>query len=212
MTRDRAFPQAAWAAPSCTIAAMPRRSYLFVPGNRPDRYDKAWSARAGAVIVDLEDAVAPAEKLAARDALARWLSVERPVMVRVNAAGSVWFDDDLRACAHDAVAAIVLPKAESADEIARVAAAGDVGHRADADGVLPGGDHAVAGAVDRHERGRGRRLGRRAHVRPRGSGGVGGTAGGDGGGESGEGEEQRDAHECHTCEIGCKAHRLSERG
>ncbi|HSC24458.1 MAG TPA: CoA ester lyase, partial [Casimicrobiaceae bacterium] len=33
---------------------MPRRSYLFVPGNRPDRYDKACSAGAGAVIVDLE--------------------------------------------------------------------------------------------------------------------------------------------------------------
>jgi citrate lyase subunit beta/citryl-CoA lyase len=122
MTRGRTFPQAASAAVSCTIAAMPRRSYLFVPGNRPDRYDKAWSTRAGAVIVDLEDAVAAAEKNAARDALAGWLSVERPVMVRVNAAGSAWFDDDLRACASNAVAAIVLPKAESADEIARVGA------------------------------------------------------------------------------------------
>jgi citrate lyase subunit beta/citryl-CoA lyase len=122
MTRGRTFPQAASAAVSCTIAAMPRRSYLFVPGNRPDRYDKACSTRAGAVIVDLEDAVAAAEKNAARDALAGWLSVERPVMVRVNAAGSAWFDDDLRACASNAVAAIVLPKAESADEIARVGA------------------------------------------------------------------------------------------
>jgi citrate lyase subunit beta/citryl-CoA lyase len=101
---------------------MPRRSYLFVPGNRPDRYDKACSAGAGEVFVDLEDAVAPGEKPTARDALAGWLSVERPVMVRVNAAGSAWFDDDLRVCAHDAVAAIVLPKAESADEMARVAA------------------------------------------------------------------------------------------
>lgn len=121
MTPERAFPQAAWPGPSCTIEAMPRRSYLFVPGNRPDRYDKACSAGAGAMIVDLEDAVAPGEKPAARDALAGWLSVERPVMVRVNAAGSAWFDDDLRACAHGAVAAIVLPKAESADEVARVA-------------------------------------------------------------------------------------------
>ena len=122
MTRACAFPQAASAAASCTIAAMPRRSYLFVPGNRPDRYDKACSTRAGAVIIDLEDAVAAAEKNAARDALAGWLGVERPVMVRVNAAGSAWFDDDLRACASEAVAAIVLPKAESADEIAQVGA------------------------------------------------------------------------------------------
>lgn len=122
MTRRRAFPQAARGAASCTIAAMVRRSYLFVPGNRPDRYAKACATRAGAVIVDLEDAVAPAEKLAARNALAGWLAAERPVMVRVNAADSVWFDDDVRVCAHDGVAAVVLPKAERADDVARVVA------------------------------------------------------------------------------------------
>ena len=99
-----------------------RRSYLFVPGNRPDRYAKALAARAGAVIVDLEDAVAPAEKPAAREALAGWLAPERPVMVRVNAAGTEWFGDDLRVCASDAVSAIVLPKAERADDIARIGA------------------------------------------------------------------------------------------
>jgi citrate lyase subunit beta/citryl-CoA lyase len=101
---------------------MVRRSYLFVPGNRPERYAKACATHAGAVIVDLEDAVAPTEKPAARRALAGWLSVERPVMVRVNAADSEWFDDDLRACASDGVSAIVLPKAERADDIARIAA------------------------------------------------------------------------------------------
>jgi len=122
MTRPRAFPQAAADAVSCTIAAMVRRSYLFVPGNRPDRYAKACATRAGAVIVDLEDAVAPAEKSAARDALAGWLAADRRVMVRINAVDSAWFDDDLRACVHDGVAAIVLPKAERADDIARVAA------------------------------------------------------------------------------------------
>ena len=37
---------------------MPGRSYLFVPGNRPDRFEKAWGAGADAVILDLEDAVA----------------------------------------------------------------------------------------------------------------------------------------------------------
>ena len=99
-----------------------RRSYLFVPGNRPDRYAKARATRAGAVIVDLEDAVAPAEKAAAREALAAWLSPERSVIVRVNAADSEWFEDDLRACASDGVTAIVLPKAEAADAIARIAA------------------------------------------------------------------------------------------
>lgn len=100
-----------------------RRSYLFVPGNRPDRYAKALATRAHGVIVDLEDAVAPAEKDGARDSLVRWLSAERPVLVRVNAPASEWFVDDLAACASDAVIGIVLPKAERAEEVERVVAA-----------------------------------------------------------------------------------------
>jgi citrate lyase subunit beta/citryl-CoA lyase len=98
------------------------RSYLFVPGNRPDRYAKACATRAGAVIVDLEDAVAPAEKIAARHALAAWLSAQQRVLVRVNAPGSPWFADDLRACANDGGSAIVLPKAECADDVEQVLA------------------------------------------------------------------------------------------
>jgi citrate lyase subunit beta/citryl-CoA lyase len=97
-----------------------RRSYLFVPGNRPDRYAKAYSTRAHAVIVDLEDAVAPSEKASARDALRDWLSAERPVLVRVNVPGSDWFDDDVAACASHGVAGIVLPKAERAEDVVRV--------------------------------------------------------------------------------------------
>ena len=100
-----------------------RRSYLFVPGNRPDRYAKACATRAHAVIVDLEDAVAPAEKAGARDALRNWLSVERPVFVRVNAPGTEWFDGDVAACASHGVAGIVLPKAERDEDVVRVRAA-----------------------------------------------------------------------------------------
>ena len=95
-----------------------RRSYLFVPGNRPERYAKACATRAHAVIVDLEDAVAPADKHSARDALVDWLTEDRRVMARVNAPGSEWFDDDLRACANAGVVAVVLPKAERADDVA----------------------------------------------------------------------------------------------
>jgi citrate lyase subunit beta / citryl-CoA lyase len=97
-----------------------RRSYLFVPGNRPDRYDKACATRAHAVIVDLEDAVPPGDKSGARASLCNWLSPEHPVFVRVNAPDSEWFDDDVRACALPGVAAIVVPKAERADDIARI--------------------------------------------------------------------------------------------
>jgi citrate lyase subunit beta/citryl-CoA lyase len=45
------------------------RTYLFVPGNRPERFDKANGAGAHAVILDLEDAVTPADKVAAREAV-----------------------------------------------------------------------------------------------------------------------------------------------
>lgn len=96
------------------------RSYLFVPGNRPDRYSRACATRSHAVIVDLEDAVAPADKVAARRSLVEWLAPERRVMVRVNAPGSEWLVDDLRACANDSVVAVVLPKAERADDVVEV--------------------------------------------------------------------------------------------
>ncbi|HEY7787180.1 MAG TPA: CoA ester lyase [Casimicrobiaceae bacterium] len=99
-----------------------RRSYLFVPGNRPDRFSKACATRARAVIIDLEDAVAPDAKAGARKSLVEWLAPERQVMVRVNAPGSEWFVDDLRACTNAAVTAIVLPKAERGEDVAQVAA------------------------------------------------------------------------------------------
>src|SRR5215204_2821572 len=65
---------------------MAARSYLFVPGDRPDRFEKAWNAGADVVIIDLEDAVSVEDKLAAREATAVWLSPERSVYVRVNGA------------------------------------------------------------------------------------------------------------------------------
>ena len=98
------------------------RSYLFVPANRPERFAKACSAGADAVIVDLEDAVPPAEKAAARQALAAWLSPAHPVLVRINSADSAWFADDLALCALAGVAGIVLPKAEQLAHIRAIEA------------------------------------------------------------------------------------------
>jgi citrate lyase subunit beta/citryl-CoA lyase len=88
------------------------RSYLYVPGNRPDRFDKACAAGADAVILDLEDAVPAAEKVAARSAIAAWLSPARAVLIRVNAVDTEWFDADLAACDAPGVIGVVLPKAE----------------------------------------------------------------------------------------------------
>lgn len=104
---------------------MAPRSYLFVPADRPDRIGKALRAGADAVIVDLEDAVAPAAKTAARDALAGWLegADAAPILVRINGAQTPWFDDDLRLLAKPAVAGIVVAKAESAAALAAVHAA-----------------------------------------------------------------------------------------
>lgn len=107
---------------------MPRaaRSLLFVPGSRPDRFDKAMAAGADAVVVDLEDAVAAPDKSRAREALAAWVAPERAVIVRLNGADTDWFRDDLALCARPGVAAVMLPKAERADDIAVLRAAGAI--------------------------------------------------------------------------------------
>lgn len=99
---------------------MAARSYLFVPASRPDRIGKAIAAGADAVIVDLEDAVAPDAKDAARAALATAWPTLRPqadaagvaLLVRVNGADTAWFEADLASCRQMAVAAVVLPKAD----------------------------------------------------------------------------------------------------
>ncbi|HMM54038.1 MAG TPA: CoA ester lyase [Candidatus Desulfobacillus sp.] len=95
-------------------------SYLFVPGNRPDRFDKALGCGADAVILDLEDAVPDAEKEMARVNIEQWLSLGRKALVRVNDAGSEWFQDDLRCCRHENVTGIVLPKAEREADLAHL--------------------------------------------------------------------------------------------
>ncbi|MBQ0921533.1 CoA ester lyase [Hydrogenophaga aromaticivorans] len=96
------------------------RAYLFVPADRPERFAKARASGADAVIVDLEDAVAPEAKASARDALATALDASAPLVVRINAAGTPWFEDDLELCRHPGVAAVMLPKAEGIDAVCTV--------------------------------------------------------------------------------------------
>lgn len=100
------------------------RSLLFVPGSRPDRFDKALAAGADAVVVDLEDAVAPGDKDRARDAVDAWLAPDRGVIVRINGADTAWFRDDLALCSRPGIAAVMLPKAERVEDIAAVRGAG----------------------------------------------------------------------------------------
>lgn len=99
------------------------RTFLFVPGSRPDRFDKAAASEADVVIIDLEDAVASDHKIAARTAAASWLLAGGSAAVRVNPPGTTWFADDLPAARK--ASAILLPKAESAREVAAVVAVYD---------------------------------------------------------------------------------------
>ncbi len=92
------------------------RTVLFVPGDRPDRFAKAAAAGADAVVVDLEDAVAPADKDAARAHAVAWLEAGNEAVVRVNAVGTPWHDADVAALAG---AAIMLPKAERPADVER---------------------------------------------------------------------------------------------
>jgi citrate lyase subunit beta / citryl-CoA lyase len=95
-----------------------KRSYLFVPGNRPERFAKAVASGAGAVILDLEDAVPPEGKSAAREAVCQWLRQhEDAAWVRVNGADTEFFEHDLRALAGARLLGVMLPKAESALEL-----------------------------------------------------------------------------------------------
>jgi len=73
--------------------------------------------RADAVILDLEDAVPPDEKDEARRTIAAWISPEHPVLIRVNAAGTRWYERDAELGKLRGVIGIVLPKAESARDV-----------------------------------------------------------------------------------------------
>lgn len=122
------------------------RSWLFVPGSRPDRFDKALAAGADQVIVDLEDAVAPQDKATARAALAQWLDTPGPaIVVRINGAQTEWFREDLALLSRPRVAQVILPKTESAEEIVATAMAfgrqgggGRQGGRGTADSTVVG--------------------------------------------------------------------------
>lgn len=102
------------------------RSMLFVPANRPDLAAKAPRSAPDLIVLDLEDAVPPQEKDAARlglgDAVAAASGSGTPVAVRVNPVGSSWFDDDLGALPPEVVA-VVVPKLDTADAAAAAGAA-----------------------------------------------------------------------------------------
>lgn len=103
------------------------RTALFVPAIRPDRLPKALATEADAVIIDLEDSVAPEDKLTARRHLAEFAAAhpDERFMVRINDGTTTWFDQDLALCRElPGVVGIVLPKAEAARHVHIVSGAG----------------------------------------------------------------------------------------
>lgn len=109
------------------MAARPFRSVLYIPGSKERALDKARGLVADAIIFDLEDAVAPEEKVAARAVLAEALTAggygARARIVRVNGLDTAWGVEDLAVFgAHPAVEALLIPKVNTAADLAAVAA------------------------------------------------------------------------------------------
>jgi citrate lyase subunit beta / citryl-CoA lyase len=120
------------------------RSALFVPGNRPERIDKAVATAADFVIIDLEDAVPIAEKKTVLPVVRRKLGEHRKsrLMVRVNALDTGLTGDDLAGIAGPGLCAVMLPKVQRAEEI--VSMAGLLQASEDASGVEKGSVGLVA--------------------------------------------------------------------
>jgi citrate lyase subunit beta / citryl-CoA lyase len=97
-------------------------SYLFVPGNRPERFKKALASGAHRVIFDLEDAVAPEEKQTARSAISDWLKDTEyaDAIIRINDSSTIWFAEDLEFLRQCHGCDVMLPKCESAAQITAV--------------------------------------------------------------------------------------------
>ncbi len=104
-----------------TGGARPRRSALYMPGSNGRALEKARSLDADVLLLDLEDAVAPASKPEARrlvvEDLARGGHGHRERVVRVNGLATPWGADDLAAAARSPADAVLLPKVEGADEV-----------------------------------------------------------------------------------------------
>ncbi len=97
-------------------------NFLFVPGNRPDRFTKALDSGASAVILDLEDAVAAEDKEAARNAIqTAWpgftAEQKKRLVIRSNSPGSAFYSADLILAQKLDLACLLIPKSESADEM-----------------------------------------------------------------------------------------------
>jgi citrate lyase subunit beta/citryl-CoA lyase len=97
------------------------RSWLLVNGAQADRFQAAAHSRADIVVLDIEDAVAPKDKVAARDNVVGWLAEGNTDWVRINGFGTPWWADDLKALANTSVGGVMLAMVESVDHVTETA-------------------------------------------------------------------------------------------
>lgn len=104
-----------------TAISRPLRSLLYIPGSKPRALDKARNLPADAIIFDLEDAVAPTEKAAARSTLAQAIAQggygARLKIVRINALSTQWGHEDAHAAIEMGADAILLPKVDGGGDL-----------------------------------------------------------------------------------------------
>ena len=99
------------------------RSWLLVPATKPETFGDAVASGVDAVILDIEDAVAPAKKPAARDAVVRWLGEGNSAWVRINDATTPYWADDLAALSGlSGLVGVMLAKTESGGQVEATAA------------------------------------------------------------------------------------------
>jgi citrate lyase subunit beta/citryl-CoA lyase len=109
------------ADPGSRIDPVLARSWLLVNGAHGDRFQAAAHSRADIVVLDIEDAVAPKDKAAARDNVVHWLGNDNADWVRVNGFGTPWWADDLSALAGTSVGGVMLAMVESVDHVTETA-------------------------------------------------------------------------------------------
>ena len=97
------------------------RSWLLVNGSQADKFDPAARSRADIVVLDIEDAVAPKDKAAARENVVRWLDAGNTDWVRINGFGTPWWADDIEALSKSTLGGVMLAMVESVDHVTETA-------------------------------------------------------------------------------------------
>ena len=114
MNETSASPAPARQRPDAEIA----RSWLLVPGTKPERFDSAAKSRADQIVLDIEDAVDPKRKPAARDDVAAWLEGGGEAWVRINDRSSDFWSDDVDALVGlPGLLGVMLAKTEAAEHV-----------------------------------------------------------------------------------------------